>query len=88
MDKLVIFNIGKGNFKQGFPVTLHISEGTKLPYTDMKDSLPPAPEFLNFISSGKTSTMAWNRCEESSKFTLPKLLTSQVRKTVRKLPKP
>lgn len=44
MDKLVIFNIGKGSFEQGFPVTLHISEETKLPYTDMKDSLPPAPE--------------------------------------------
>lgn len=44
MDKLVIFNIGKGSFEQGFPVILQISEESQLPYTDMKDGLPPAPE--------------------------------------------
>lgn len=44
MDKLVVFKIGKGNFEEGFPVTLEISENNQLPYTDSRDWLPPAPE--------------------------------------------
>jgi branched-chain amino acid transport system substrate-binding protein len=44
MDKLVVFKIDKGNFDDGFPVTLEISQNNQLPYTDIRDWLPPAPE--------------------------------------------
>ncbi|HEY9834300.1 MAG TPA: hypothetical protein V6D26_27355, partial [Stenomitos sp.] len=44
MNKLVALKIGKGNFEEGFPVTLEISENNQLPYTDSRDWLPPAPE--------------------------------------------
>jgi branched-chain amino acid transport system substrate-binding protein len=44
MSKLVVFNIGEGNFEQGFPVTLLVGEEGKLPYKDHQDKLPPAPE--------------------------------------------
>src|SRR5919199_4725369 len=44
MSKLVVFNIGEGNFEQGFPVTLLLGEEGKLPYKDYQDRLPPAPE--------------------------------------------
>jgi len=44
MSKLVVFNIGEGNFEQGFPVTLQISEEGKLPYKDHQGRLPQVPE--------------------------------------------
>jgi len=44
MSKLVVFNIGEGNFEQGFPVTLQISEEGKLPYIDHQGRLPQVPE--------------------------------------------
>lgn len=45
MSKLVIFKIGKGDFEQGFPVTIEICEEGKLPYKEYRDEkLPPAPE--------------------------------------------
>ncbi|MBW4682535.1 MAG: ABC transporter substrate-binding protein [Microcoleus vaginatus WJT46-NPBG5] len=45
MSKLVIFKIGKGDFEQGFPVTLEIGQEGKLPYKQYKDErLPPAPK--------------------------------------------
>ena len=44
MSKLVVFNIGEGNFEQGFPVTLQISEEGQLPYIDHQGRLPQVPE--------------------------------------------
>ncbi|HAJ62403.1 MAG TPA: hypothetical protein DCP31_26765 [Cyanobacteria bacterium UBA8543] len=44
MDKLVIFKIDKGSFEEGFPVTLEISHNNQLPYTDIQEQLPPAPD--------------------------------------------
>jgi branched-chain amino acid transport system substrate-binding protein len=44
MSKLVVFYIGEGNFEQGFPVTLQISEEGKLPYKDHQGRLPQVPE--------------------------------------------
>jgi branched-chain amino acid transport system substrate-binding protein len=44
MSKLVVFNIGEGNFEQGFPVTLQIGEEGKLAYKDHQDRLSPAPK--------------------------------------------
>lgn len=44
MSKLVVFNINKGNFEEGFDVTLQIGEEGKLFYKDYQDRLSPAPE--------------------------------------------
>jgi branched-chain amino acid transport system substrate-binding protein len=44
MSKLVEFDIGEGNFEQGFRVTLYISEEGKLRYKEHRGSLPLAPE--------------------------------------------
>ncbi|HAJ61547.1 MAG TPA: hypothetical protein DCP31_21730 [Cyanobacteria bacterium UBA8543] len=48
MSKLVVINIGEGNFEQGFPVTLLIGEEGKIFYKDYQDRLPPAPKLPNF----------------------------------------
>ena len=44
MNKLVVLNLGKGNFRQGFStVTIQLWENTNAP-TQMVGSLPAAPE--------------------------------------------
>ncbi|MBW4669258.1 MAG: CHAT domain-containing protein [Cyanomargarita calcarea GSE-NOS-MK-12-04C] len=43
MSKVVVFNIRKGNFEQGFPVTLLISEEGKTYYFEKEGYFPSAP---------------------------------------------
>lgn len=44
MSKLIVLNIGAGNFEQGFPVTLQIGEDGQPPFSQWRGSLPPAPD--------------------------------------------
>ncbi|PZV10594.1 MAG: sensor protein Chase2 [Leptolyngbya sp.] len=44
MSKLVVLRLGKGDFDQGFPVTLQIGEEGSPPAIEITGELPPAPE--------------------------------------------
>ena len=44
MGKLVVLKLGKGDFDQGFPVTLQIGEEGSPPEIETTGELPPAPE--------------------------------------------
>ncbi|MEX0267770.1 CHAT domain-containing protein [Leptolyngbyaceae cyanobacterium UHCC 1019] len=44
MGKLVVLKLGKGDFDQGFPVTLQIGEEGAPPAIELTGELPPAPE--------------------------------------------
>ncbi|HAZ47195.1 MAG TPA: hypothetical protein DDW76_18860 [Cyanobacteria bacterium UBA11369] len=41
MQKLIVFKIGKGSFKRGFPVTLQIGEEGKQPVVEVRGRFPP-----------------------------------------------
>lgn len=54
-NKLVFLNVGEGDFKQGFPVTLQIGPEGTLPFAVVAGGLPPAPEILEHYSQWQTA---------------------------------
>ena len=44
--KLVIIKVGKGDLRQGFPVTLQIGAENTLPFAEITGDLSPAPDIL------------------------------------------
>jgi WD40 repeat protein len=53
MIKLAILKLGKGNFKNGFLVTLEIGENNSLPNTVIQGFLPPMPEIIQHYDNWK-----------------------------------
>ncbi len=47
MDKLVILKLAEGDFEQGFPVTLQISNENARPTVEITGKLPPNPKISN-----------------------------------------
>lgn len=46
VGKLVVFELGEGDFERGFPVTLQIGEEGKNPSVEIRGKLPPNPDIL------------------------------------------
>ncbi len=50
MQKLVVFKIGKGSFKRGFPVTLQIGEEGKQPVVEVRGRFPRNAKIADLYS--------------------------------------
>ncbi|MFB2917866.1 eIF2A-related protein [Aerosakkonema funiforme] len=55
MGRLVVLKIGKGNFNDGFPVTLEIGEDDALPLTVISGILPSMPKIPEYYRSWQSS---------------------------------
>ena len=55
MSKLVLLKIGNGDFSQGFPVTLQISEDGDRPFISIDGQLPPAPDIPSLYSQWQSN---------------------------------
>ena len=59
MGKLVVFDIGEGNFERGFPVTLRIGEDGKSHAVEFRGRFPAAVEIPKLYSEWQATYTCW-----------------------------
>jgi branched-chain amino acid transport system substrate-binding protein len=61
MSKRVIFRIERGDFEQGFPVTLMIKENGEVCAPEVKGKLAPAPEIIARYNDWQKAYYSWGQ---------------------------
>lgn len=61
MSKRVIFRIERGDFEQGFPVTLLIKENGEVCAPEVKGKLAPAPEIIARYNDWQKAYYSWGK---------------------------
>jgi branched-chain amino acid transport system substrate-binding protein len=61
MSKQAIFRIDKGDFEQGFPVTLTIKENREICAPEARGSLAPAPEIIELYNIWQQAYSSWGQ---------------------------
>lgn len=61
MSKQAIFRIDKGDFEQGFPVTLTIKENREICAPEARGSLAPAPEIIELYNIWQQAYYSWGQ---------------------------
>jgi len=75
MSKLVILKLGRGNFEQGFPITVQIGEEGLRPSAEFIGKLPPEPQLPEYYQQWQS---AYRNLGLSLRLDKPKKQTTQV----------
>lgn len=63
MGKLVVLDVGEGDFTRGFAVVLRIGHAGQSPHLEFRGRLPPAPDLPEFYHQWQTAYYHWgNGC--------------------------
>jgi branched-chain amino acid transport system substrate-binding protein len=58
-SKLIVLDVGEGDFDRGFPVVLRISDAGKPHTVEFRGRLPPAPEIPELYARWQTAYYGW-----------------------------